>query len=57
MSYRFLDGSVLELLINRRRAASARTCPLRQDSVGLKLIATGDKVGGERLDVWEMGAI
>lgn len=53
----FLDGSVLELFINRQRAASARIYPLRQDSVGLELFAEGGQAGVERLDVWKMGSI
>ncbi|MDX1687698.1 MAG: glycoside hydrolase family 32 protein [Candidatus Promineifilaceae bacterium] len=53
----FLDGSVLELFINQRQAASTRIYPLRRDSVGLALFATGGTAGVERLDVWQMGSI
>lgn len=53
----FLDGSVLELFINKRRAASTRIYPLRRDSVGLELFATGGTARAERVEVWEMGPI
>lgn len=53
----FLDGSVLELFVNRRRTASARIYPLRRDSVGLELFATGGTARAGRIEVWEMGSI
>ncbi len=51
----FLDGSVLELFVNERRALATRIYPTRPDATGVALDAGA---GGATvdLDVWELGS-
>ena len=51
----FVDGSVLELFVNERRAVATRFYPTRHDATGVAAFATagGATVG---LDVWRLGS-
>ncbi len=51
----FLDGSVIELFVNERRALSTRIYPTREDATGLALYG-GPGGATIDLDVWRLGS-
>ena len=52
----FLDKSVIEVFANGA-AATSRIYPMRADSLGVSLFATGAGVRLKELDAWELGSI
>jgi len=52
----FVDGSVLELFVNERRALATRVYPDRTDARGVSVAAEGGEVAFDRLDAWTLGS-
>lgn len=50
----FLDRSILEVYANERQALVQRIDPVREDSTGISLFATGGQASLIRLDAWDM---
>ena len=53
----FLDGSALEMYVNRRHYWAARIYPSRDDALGVAAYAAGGTARLLALDVWEMESI
>ena len=50
----FVDKSVVEVFANGRQAVMRRIYPSREDSVGVKLFATGGAVTVTSLAAWDV---
>jgi len=53
----FLDRSVVEAFANGQACLTTRIYPARDDSVGLRLFASGGPASVRSLDVWELAPI
>jgi len=50
----FIDRSIVEVFVNDRQCLTQRIYPSRADSLGVALIAEGEPVSVEQLQVWDM---
>jgi len=53
----YVDGSIIECLVDGYAALSGRAYPLREESTGVALIADGCAAQIEGLDVWQLQGI
>lgn len=53
----FLDRSVLEVFTNDAQCLSSRIYPTREDSLGVDLYTTQERVTVESFDAWTMGSM
>ena len=50
----YVDHSVVAVIVDNATALSVWVHPQREDSVGVRLFATGPGVAATRLDVWQL---